>query len=306
MTGPATPPLRLVADIGGTNARFALARQGRAGQTVQLAAAGHARFEDVLEAALELLPEAATAAEVAIAAAGPVVDGIVDVTNLPWRIDAHWLSHRLDGAAVRLVNDLEAVALALPALGADADAVSPLRAVETPTAGRAMIAVNVGTGFGAATAVPTAAGWTALPGEPGHMAFAARTEAECGQLGACHSVEDMLSGRGLAALCRRLGGAAEAAEEVFAAEQQAAREAVQMFAGALGRVTGDLVLATGAWSGAYLCGSLVSSPRGPDFDAAFLAAFDDKGAMAPHLARVPVHRITAANPALDGLAAMAF
>ena len=298
---------RLIADIGGTNARFALAEGGAPGPMLRLLCADYSSFDDALGDALARMPEAASAREVAIAAAGPVAQGAIDVTNLPWRIEAEAVAARLGGAAVRLVNDLEAVGLALPHL-TDGD-MAPLRAAAAPPERRPMIAINVGSGFGAAAAVPVGENWTALAGEPGHMRFAAANPPEWEQMAHLGSVEDVLSGRGLTALYNRLGGsqAADAAGVFHAvANEPAARTAVDIFAGVLGRVAGDLVLATGAWGGAWLCGGLVCRPRGARFESAFLEAFDAKGAMAARIARVPVFRITAANPALQGLAAIPF
>lgn len=297
---------RLIADIGGTNARFAIAEDGAAGPVEALPSASFPSFDDALAAALGRLG-GESIREAAIAAAGPVSEGAIDVTNLPWRIEARAVAAELGGAEVRLLNDLEAVALALPRLGDGERA--PLRQTARTERGRALLAVNVGSGFGAAAAVPTVAGWAAVAGEPGHMAYAAATEDEWEQRGAVTSIEDVLSGRGLAALYRRLGGTdADAPAEVFdaGAEDTAAAAATALLARLLGRVAGDLVLATGAWSGVFLCGSVVSRPRGDAFDRTLLEAFDAKGAMAARMARVPVWRITAPNPALLGLASLRF
>lgn len=295
---------RLIADIGGTNARFAISEDGAAGPVETLPSASFPTFGDALSAALERLGRA-DIQEVAIAAAGPVSNGAIDVTNLPWRIEARAVAAELGGAEVRLLNDLEAVALALPRLG-DGDR-APLRQVASFERGRALLAVNVGSGFGAAAAVPTVAGWVALAGEPGHMGYAAATEDEWEQRVAVTSVEDILSGRGLVALYRRLGGAgAQTPAEVFHAGDDVAEAAIAFFVRLLGRVAGDLVLATGAWSGVFLCGGVVSHPRGKAFERILLEAFDAKGAMVDRMQRVPVWRITAVNPALLGLASMRF
>lgn len=300
--------LRLIADIGGTNARFALVREGKPiGQALHLPAAQYPQFDDVLEAALSLLPGTEGVQEAAIAAAGPVAKGRIDVTNLPWVVEATAVSARLGGAAVRLLNDMEAVALALPLL--TLEDVSAVRGAIPAAPEGPLIAINVGTGFGAATAVRAGGDWIAVAGEPGHMRFAAVTEAESLQLAHLHSVEDLLSGRGLSALYGRLCGAgATPPEAVFArvANDAAASAAADLFASSLGRIAGDLVLASGSWGGAFLCGSLVAPSRGPRFERAFLNAFDDKGAMATRMSAVPVLRITAADPAFRGLAHMTF
>lgn len=297
---------RLIADIGGTNARFAIVEDGVPGPALRLSAADFPTFEPVLDAALEALPGATAATEVAIAAAGPVLGDAIDVTNLPWRIERSAVSLRLGGARVRLANDMEAVALALPVLAPEHCAA--LRMGDPAPRPRPMLAVNVGTGFGAALAVPTADRWIAVPGEPGHMRLAPLGPEEMRHFKGLTSVEDLLSGRGLAALHRTLGGAAEQAADVFDADpdDKAARTALDLFAGYLGRIAGDLVLATGAWGGVWLCGSVVAQPRGERFTQLFLDAFDDKGAMRGAIAEVPVYHITVDDPALIGLAAFRF
>lgn len=297
---------RLIADIGGTNARFAFVEGAVPGPAIRLPTADFETFEPVLEAALDALPGATTATEAVIAAAGPVLGEAIDLTNLPWRIERSAVSIRLGGARVRLLNDMEAVALALPVLGPDHRVA--LRAGLPPEQPRPMLAVNVGTGFGAALAVPTPERWVAVPGEPGHMRLAPLGPEEGRHFRGFASVEDLLSGRGLVALHRALGGTAEDAGAVFAAEpgDQAARTALDLFATCLGRIAGDLVLATGAWGGAWLCGGVVSTPRGDRFSQLFLDAFDDKGPMRSAISAVPVHHITADDPALLGLAAFRF
>lgn len=288
---------RLVADIGGTSSRFALACDGRLGQIVRLATASHRSFDDALGTALEVL-STDSIDETAIAAAGPRFGDSIDLTNVPWRIEVGAVSQRLGGAPVRLANDLEAVALALPHLSADdISVVQQGSAVEAP-----MITVNVGTGFGAAVAVRCRDGWTALAGEPGHMALGAMNDGELDDLRGMKSVEDVLSGPGLAALARRLGSPEGNASEILAAMDEASRKAATIFARLLGRIAGNLVLATGAWGGVYLCGGVLAKRRRAEFDLVFLESFGEKDKMAPLMKEVSVWRLTHENPALLGLA----
>lgn len=270
---------RLVCDVGGTNVRFALV--GEAGGLERIEAAklaSHATFEAALDAYL-----AATGAEVAaiaIAAAGPVRDGRVRLTNAAWTIDEAALSARLGGAAVRVLNDLEAVALALPGLGPE-DVATIHPGAPAPRLPR--IAVNVGTGFGAAVAAPVAdGGWTALATEPGHMSFTPPPFAR----GAA-TVEGVFSGPAYARLFP--GGIGAAARTPYSA--------------AFGRVVGDLVLATGAWGGVFLCGGVMDDFERIMDRAAFLAAFPGDTPMTERLSATPICRILAESPALRGLVA---
>ena len=260
--------LRLLADIGGTNARFALADGSAIPAPVVLPVAGYAQFGDALAEFLDAHPgERGQIGSCAIAAAGPVSEGTIRLTNAPWVIDGRALAASL-GCRVGILNDLEAVASALPHLGSDD--LHLLRAGDGP-APAPMIAINVGTGFGAAVAVPVAGGWHPLATEPGHMLHGQGT------------VEDILSGPGLA----KLGIDSDSQRAVFSA--------------LLGRVTRDLVLATGSWGGVRFCGGVLEAWDTVIDADAFFAAFDVPGPMASRLAGVSIARIVHPNPALLGL-----
>lgn len=270
--------LRLIADIGGTNARFALVRPGeRTFEPFILPVASSPTFDTALETvitALEIDPS--SIGSCAIAAAGPVNDGRIKLTNAPWTIAADAVSRRLGNAPVRLFNDLEAVALALPFL-AEGEAL-PLKPGNA--AARApMIALNVGTGFGAAVCLPSATGWHALATEPGHMTLPGAPPWP-----GAETVEDVLSGPGLARL---------------RADQP--DHAKRIFSTLLGDACRNLILATGSWGGVYFCGGVMDGWQQTVDDTAFRDAFDRPGAMADRLGKVPLHRIMHKTPALLGL-----
>ncbi|GMG82044.1 glucokinase [Paralimibaculum aggregatum] len=288
--------MRLVADIGGTNARFARAAPGGApGPVLRLRVADHPSFEDALAAFLAAEGGGASegTSEIAIAAAGPVIGGAVRLTNAHWEISPAAVARVLPGARVAILNDLAAVAHLLPRLGPEgAETLRP----GAPDGTQPMIAVNVGTGFGASVAVPVRGGWAALATEAGHMSLAPASGedaalmagAATGAATGTATVEALLSGPGHARLAARAP----------------APEVRRLVSALLGRVAGDLVLATGAWGGLFLCGGVLE-----DFDAVidralFLERLLARTGVAARLAAVPVRRITAANPALAGLAAM--
>jgi glucokinase len=306
MAGPTRP--RLIADIGGTNARFALADTAGIGEVAVLPVAGHADFVPALDA--YLAGRAGTVVgEVAIAAAGPRDGDSIMLTNAPWRIEGGAVSRRLGGVPVRVLNDLEAVAIGLPALGA--------RDIEVLAAGAPgpgplpMLAANVGTGFGAAVAVPTrtggSTGWTALGTEAGHMSLVPADADEAALIerilleGAqTIEVEDAFSGPGYA----RLFGVAmqDGGETVSPVDAHAQSRERAAYSRMFGRVLGDLALATGAWGGVFLTGGVMSDlPRVMDVPSV-LAAFLDKGKMAARMQRVPFCRIAAPSPAFQALA----
>lgn len=266
----------LICDIGGTNARFALVdKAGRVTGEEKRAVAAHPQFADALDGYLANRDEALEAAF--IAAAGPVDHGEIRLTNANWQISAKEISE-LTGAEVHLLNDLEAVGHALPVLGPDDLDTIVAGAVHDRTGPpRPMLAVNVGTGFGAAVAIPVGDGWVSLATEAGHITLQTKMPDVA-------AVEHVFSGPGLA---------------THLTTGRVSHEISSLF----GRVVGDLVLATGAWGGVYLCGGVMTDFRSYFDEVPFLAAFRDKGAMAARIAEVPIHRITAPNPAFMGLAA---
>ena len=261
--------MRLIADIGGTNARFSLSEGGGYSKPVILPVAGHERFTDAMTAFLEEQGGIAVAS-CAVAAAGPVVNGAVRLTNAHWTVDGREIADRL-GCPVAVLNDLEAVGCALPYLARDHLHVLREGGARTRAP---MIAVNVGTGFGASVAVPAGDGWVTLPTEPGHMLLP-----EAGM-----TVEHVLTGRSLARMKR-----------------DGTVDALDAFSRTLGRVTRDLVLATGAWGGVRFCGGVLATWEENVDTAAFLDTYDIDGPMKGRLAEVSLARIVHPHPALFGL-----
>lgn len=277
---------RLVGDVGGTNARFARASGSAIGDKRTYSVPEYVTFYDALRRYLADTGGAEGCASAAIGVAGPVDGGYVKLTNAPWIIDARETSRVLGGVPTELVNDLQAVAAGLPHL-ADKD-LTHLGAARPEGARRTMLALNVGTGFGAAAAVPTASGWTNCGCEPGHMALGALNADELSVLEGFASVEHLLSGRGVQALYSRLAtrsgahtGGVRSGAEIFAnaASDAVAAETVRYFSRFLGRVAGDLALATGAWGGVYLCGSVVQGWEAVGDVGEFRNAFESKTVM---------------------------
>ena len=300
---------RLIADIGGTNARFALAGPDGISDVAVLPVAGHAGFGDAMDAYLGALRARSPGASagttvgrnvgsVAIAAAGPRDGDAVQLTNAPWRIEAGAISADLGGVPVMVLNDLEAVALCLPALApgdvevlaAGAPSVQPLP----------MLAANVGTGFGAAVAVPSRTGWTVLGTEAGHMSLSPASADEQTLLDGVGTVEDAFSGPGYARLFR--AAVQDGGEHVRPVHDDAHARIRSCYSQVFGRLLGDLALATGAWGGVFLCGGVMSDlPRIMDVET-MLDAFRRKGKMAERIERIAVCRITAEDPAFRALA----
>ncbi|MFO1090964.1 MAG: ROK family protein [Hyphomicrobiales bacterium] len=286
----------LLADVGASNCRFAISTAPRVlTLTRGYPTAATATFEETLERFFKDAGlEAGDCAGAVLAAAGPVADNAVTLTNAPWTLDGKAIRRRIGGAPVKIVNDLEAVALLLPYV--EVRDSLPLWQPAGPPLHGGRIAVNVGTGFGAAAAVPAGEGWSIVAGEAGHMSLASPN-------GDC--VEDLLSGAGVPKLYAALGGSDTLGDGALvfarAAVDPVAARVVKDLAEALGRVAGDLVLALGAWGGVWLCGSVALRLAEVADPLLIRSAFEAKGAMTDRMRRVPVNRLTLAEPALTGL-----
>jgi glucokinase len=138
------------------------------------------------------------------------------------------------------------------------------------------------------------------------MTLATTTPEEAAALAHASSVEDVLSGAGVARLYESLAGTRtgqQTANAVFASvtSDPIAAATVRILSNLLGRIAGDLVLATAAWDGVFLCGTVAQTWASVGDVAAFRAEFERQGAMSSRMSRVPSLVITASEPALLGL-----
>jgi glucokinase len=297
---------RLVADVGGTNVRFARAgAEGRLERLARYRTASFVSFAAALDHYLDVNGSEGCAS-CAVGAAGPVGGDRVLLTNCAWSVAVEDLAARLGGIPVALVNDLEAVAAALPHL-ADDELLALGPAARAASDRLPLLALNVGTGFGAALAVHRASRWWTLASEAGHMTLGASDAGQLQLLGGPTSIEGVLSGPGVRQLHVRLGGKLSADEsEVFSpGSDDAVRHVLSnTFSSLLGRVAGDLALAAGAWGGVFLTGSVATAwARTADIEL-FRAAFEAKGLMRAQMSRVPTALIVRDHVALFGLAKM--
>lgn len=323
----------VVADIGGTNARFAWigAEYGAASADAACSdallqcvtafrCADFVRFEDALQAYLARLREerAPKPVSLTLAVAASVHHDVIALTNFAWRFSRSELAASL-GYPVHVLNDFSAQALCLPLLQEQdlhwlQRVTSP---VGDPTIAGARTIVGPGTGFGGATVTP---GGEVLESEPGHVSFAPVTQHETDLLRELWqryprvSVEHLLSGPGLANLHWanvRLRGLPErvcvqdAALIVEAASDgdALALATLQDFTGIFGSVCGDIALSMGSLGGFYLSGGILEK-MGSLFDQhLFLSRFLAKGPFQKWCAEVPVARVTLNWPGLLGCAA---
>lgn len=303
----------LVADIGGTNTRVALVKEG--------ATAPHsvARFQnsnfdslsEVLSRYLEQLGHPACDAA-CVAVAGPIRDGVGRMTNLSWEMDSDRLCAATGASQGFVINDLEAQGHALEDVPTRCLMGTPMPQQTDET----RLVVGLGTGFNAA---PVHAGegahYNVVPSECGHASLPVWNEeslALAQALAREHdfaSVEEALSGRGLMAVHRHVAG--DAAHEtshalIDALKGDTPREldqrSIHLFCQILGRVLGDQALIHLPFGGIYLIGGLARAVS-PFFESCGLReAFTDKGRFGEFLADFSLYVVEDDYSALTGCA----
>ena len=308
---------RLIADIGGTYARFTVeTAPGHFEHTASLRCADHVDFHAAVSAYLATLPTQAFE-HAAVAIANPVEGDQVRMTNYHWQFSIEQMRQRLGLQTLVVVNDFTALALALPRL---------LPAQRRQVGGGAPVArsvvglIGAGSGLGVSGLIPAGDGWVALGTEGGHASFAPRDEREIDILRYAMtqhphvSFERLVSGPGLEltyqALLYRAGRAVQAltAPEIthraLAGTDAVCLEALEAFCAMLGTAAANLAVTQGAMGGVFLGGGIV--PRlGAWFDRSlFRARFEDKGRFSDYLRAIPTYVITAEHATLEGAAAV--
>lgn len=301
----------LIGDIGGTNARLALAEPGTTEPIEErhYATADFPDFNAVLATYL-----AATRTEVSagcLAVAGPVSDDgrKARLTNLPWTLDADELAARFRTGRLMLVNDFAGAAMGVTV--APAESVVPLQ-LGTPLVNAPRLVVGAGTGLGMAILMPQGTTWRVLPSEGGHVGFSPLDEdqemvwralrAEHGRV----TAERVVSGPGLAAIHRILAGeeldAAEISRRAMVDGDATASRSISVFLAAYGAFAGDMAMATMARGGIFLAGGIAAKllplmPASP-----FLSAFGAKAEHAELVRHMPVSVVTDPSLGLRGAA----
>lgn len=305
----------IVADVGGTNVRFAVSslHDPSLHHVTYLRCAEFDSFESACETFLTRLPdeERGPGKVLSLAVAGPVNDEVVEVSNNPWRFGKRHLVERLALDGLLVINDFTAQALAQHGdIGKTHLELVP--GVADPSA--PLLVIGPGTGLGVSALVPLPDGPLPLEGEGGNVRFSPQTAAER-KLDACLReqtddivVETFVSGPGLEtihALLTRMMGAEErlSAERIGSAalaEDGICREAVNMMFGILGTVMADHVLTMGCWRGAVIAGGI--TPRLAPLIAfsPLQQRFQSAGAMSHLLAKVPVWVSTDPDAGLKG------
>lgn len=321
----------LAADLGGTNARLALFD----GSALRFESRYESRAFGGFDAALDrFLREARVALGAAleieracIGVAGPVIGGRVEVTNLPWEIDARALEHEFGIGRAHLVNDLVASAHGIDALAAGS--LATLQAGK-PIVGAPRVLIGAGTGLGIAYGVPDRGGHRVVPSEGGHAGFAPADEEQARLWRFLHArhgrveAEHVVSGPGLVRIyehLRELGGhPVSLALERSRAEGDAApaiarhalehgdplaNRALELFVACYGAVAGDHALGVVARGGVYVAGGIAPNILARLSAGGFLTAFNAKGAFSSLARLMPVHVVLDERLGLLGAARLA-
>ncbi len=296
--------LNLVADIGGTNTRVALADGTRLlpDTIAKFANRDHSDLMSVLHDYLARQGEV-DCAGACVAVAGPVHDGVGRLTNLDWTIDRETLARAARAEKVAILNDLQAQGHALGHL--EEASLSPLLAAPEPsTSSQAVrLVIGVGTGFNAAAVFDTALERLVPPSETGHSVLPVRDELDealFNHLRLRHgfpSIEDILSGRGLERLfawhSAQAGenlqlGAAAIMELIRAGADETAIATAAHFSRIFGNVAGNLALINLPFGGIYLAGGVARAIAPHLNDHGFAQAFRDKGRFSTYMNQFPV------------------
>jgi len=310
--------LALLADIGGTHARFALAGGTGFAEPVVMRCLD---YEGPAEAAAAYLATHAAGQRPdrgAFAVASPISGDRIEMTNSPWRFSVEDTRAALGLADLKVINDFTAAALAVPHLApADRLTIGGGHVVPDQPIG----VLGPGTGLGVSALIPASNGWAALAGEGGHVTMAAATDREARILDWLRarfdhvSAERLLSGQGLVNLYQAIS-AIDGHQAVFSTPDMISRagldgscaisrETVETFFAMLGTVAGNLALTLGARGGIYLAGGILPRMAEAFRRSGFRQRFEEHGRFQSYLAEIPTALIVHPLPAFLGLAALA-
>ncbi len=309
---------RLLADIGGTNARFAL--ETGPGEITQVLVYPCAEYPGVAEVIKKYLKDTKIGRvnHAAIAIANPVDGDQVSMTNHDWTFSIEATRRALGFDTLLVVNDFTALAMALPGL-TDAQRVQVGGGARRPNSVIGLL--GPGTGMGVSGLIPADDRWIALGSEGGHATFAPADEREDIVLQYARkkwshvSFERVAAGPGLEVIYRALAGrdkkrvaanvdVPEIVRRALEENEALALESVDCFCGILGTFAGNIAVTLGALGGIYIGGGVV--PRLGEFFAksSFRKRFEAKGRFEAYLANVPTYVITAQYPAFLGVSAI--
>lgn len=317
----------LVADVGGTYTRFGLAIEGEPLGLIQnFMKLENDKFESFYAACEFYIARightlikmmAFPLENIAVAAAGPVINRAIDLTNRDWTISENELASSLNMKRVCLMNDFTALARSIPEL--DSDIFIPIHEGQKNAHAPVLVA-GAGTGFGVAVLVPLPSGWKVIPTEGGHQSFKAHTKIEFDvkqELEKVHgyvSLERVVSGHGLEDLHRVMCNIFRTHYEPLSPKliqdyalqgDRVCHEVCRLQANATMSALGDMVLSMGGLGGVVLTGG-VSSHMLPFYTKSeTLMRFEKRGPRTDYIRNVPIQLLTDSHAPLIGCAAFA-
>jgi glucokinase len=307
----------LVGDIGGTHARFAVARQANSQWTIENRSdiqTEAADFESVLKGYLDKIGAAQLPSSASIAVAGPVTDGKVTFTNRKWQLSEDEFKH-LGFSSALLINDFAALAFA--AAAAPSHQLFTLGPDIQGLPDEPISILGAGTGFGVSCLARYRGRSVPIATEGGHIGFAPGNAREIQLLGVLArrfghvSVERILSGPGIENIYAALGELdgktldspeASVIVDKAGAGDAVASETVQLFCAIYGSVAGDMALAHGARGGVFIAGGIAQKIKDILANSDFRARFDAKGRLSYFVNAIPTRIILDDNATFIGAA----
>lgn len=310
----------LIADIGATNARFAVRTDAGITATCVLPCVAYPSLAAAIEHYLGTMPTPPILHGAAICIAAAVQGDRITMTNHGWDFSITSLRQHFGWPICHVVNDFTAVALSLPHLKPqDYHILAPGNVMPNMP----MAVLGPGTGLGVSGMIPTGNGWQPLSGEGGHVTLAARNDREAAILAIARpqspnghvSAEYFLCGSGLERLYRTIAilegkdtvtvpNPATISNDGCSGTDPIAVETIALFCSFLGNVAGNLALTLGSTGGVWLAGGILPRWIGQVDFTPFIEAFYDKGRFRSYLDTMPVRLITDPFPAFIGLEAL--
>ncbi|MBC8212593.1 MAG: glucokinase [Gammaproteobacteria bacterium] len=309
----------LVADIGGTNARFAVhdISNDELAEIFVLSVKQQPDFIAALEHVLDQIRQLgqwqSSPSAVCLAVACPVDQDLISFTNSNWQFSKAALGELFGPIALEVINDFSAVAHTIAHLNPDE---WHQIGGDQPVADKPIAILGAGTGLGVCTLVPFGKQYIVVDGEGGHIDFAPVNEREMGILRVLKtrfqrvSVERLLSGAGIVNIYQALctldqasivhQSAQEVTEAALNSAEEKALEALSVFCQILGSTASNLALINGAKGGVYIAGGIV--PRFLDFvvNSDLRQRFDDKGRFSRYVESIPLRVLLKNQPGLHG------
>ena len=313
----------LIGDIGGTNARFQIIETAHA-EPIVFAPVRTADFDSLKQAIdrsvltrTEVTPRCAL-----VAAAGPITSNGLNLTNCHWNIVPDRFLQLASFEQLVLMNDFEALALALPCLTPQDGTLLGDGNAQQPDGRHTKVVLGPGTGLGVGMLVRAGGKWIPVAGEGGHVdlgprnARGAEVWAHLETIEGRISAEQAVCGDGLINLYRAcckadgivdpvLTTAAEISETAMAGQNPQSEEALSMFCTALGRIAGDFALTSMARGGVYIGGGIAQKILPFLQTSGFRTNFEDKAPHGAVMRQIATIVVTHELPALLGLAAFA-